>query len=75
LRKIESALKSVVSGKPELTLTVIIQKQNGFYALSSACLGEFAILTKFTQVVMLLICIQEIVGLILGQDIDCSDDL
>lgn len=65
----------MVSGKPELNLMVMVPKQNGFYALSTACLGEFAILTKLAQVVMLLICIQEIVGLILGQDIDCSDDL
>jgi len=75
VRKIESALKSVVSEKPELKLTVVVRKQNGFYALSSACLGEFAILTKLAQVVMLLICIQEILGLILGQDVDCPDDL
>jgi hypothetical protein len=65
----------MVSRKPELKSTVIVPKQNGFYALSTACLGEFAILTKFVQVVMPLICIQEILSLILGQDIDCPDDL
>jgi hypothetical protein len=45
----------VVSGKPELKLTVVVPKQSGFYALSTACLGEFATLTKLAQVVMLLI--------------------
>lgn len=65
----------MVSGKPELQLTVMVPKQNGFYALSTACLGEFAVLRKLAQVVMLLICIQEILSLILGQDIDCPDDL
>lgn len=73
--KSEENWKSVVSGKPEHKLTVMVSNRNGFYTLSTACLGEFAILTKLLQVVMLLICIQEILSLILGQDIDCPDDL
>jgi hypothetical protein len=47
LRKIESAVKLVVSGKPELKLTVnMVPKQNCFYALSAAGRGDFAILAN-----------------------------
>jgi hypothetical protein len=72
LRKVESAVKSVVSGKLEFKLTVMmVPNRNGFSALSAAGLGDFAILTNLAQVLMQPICIQEVLGLKFGQDIDC----
>jgi hypothetical protein len=72
----DCALRSVVSGKPELKLTVkMVQKQNGFYALSAPGLGNSANLTNLAQVLMHLICIQEILGFKFGHNIDCPHDL